>query len=59
VKKNIKNILNGFYRDSTIKKILIAIKKCQFYIMKTDFIKKFIKLKYISIDLKKIKVIIN
>ena len=59
MRKNIKNILNGFYRDSTIKKILIVIKKCEFYIIKTDFIKFIIKLKYINIDLKKIKTIIN
>jgi len=59
VRKNIKNILNGFYKDSIIKKILIAIKKCKFYITKTDFIEFIIKLKYISIDLKKIKAIVN
>jgi len=58
-KKNIKSILNGFYKDSIIKKILIAIKKCKFYITKTDFIRFIIKLKYISIDLKKIKAIVN
>jgi len=54
-----KNMLNGFYRNSIIKKILIAIKKCEFYITKTDFIGFIIKLKYISIDLKKIKAIVN
>jgi len=52
-------MLNRFYRDSIIKKILIAIKKCEFYITKTDFIGFIIKLKYISIDLKKIKAIVN
>jgi len=52
-------MFNGFYRDSIIKKILIAIKKCKFYIIKTDFIGFIIKLKYISIDLKKIKAIVN
>jgi len=36
---------NGFYKDFIIKKILIAIKKCKFYIKKTDFIKFIIKLK--------------
>jgi len=38
-------MLNRFYKDSIIKKILIAIKKCEFYIMKTNFIKFIIKLK--------------
>ena len=37
----------------------IIIKKCKFYTKKTDFIKFIIKLKQISIDLKKIKVIVN
>jgi len=59
VKKNIKNILNRFYKNSIIKKIPIAIKKYKFYIIKTDFIGFIIKLKYINIDLKKIKAIIN
>ena len=37
----------------------IAIKKYKFYIRKTNFIGFIIKLKQISIDLKKIKAIIN
>ena len=41
------------------KEILIAIKKCEFYITKTDFIEFIIKLKYINMDLKKIKAIVN
>jgi len=41
------------------KEIPIAIKKCEFHIIKTDFVGFIIKLKYISIDLKKIKAIIN
>jgi len=52
-------MLNRFYKDSIIKKILIAIKKCEFYIIKTDFVGFIIKLKYISMDLKKIKAIVN
>jgi len=44
-RKSIKYILNGFYKDSIIKKILIAIKKCKFYIKKTNFIRFIIKLK--------------
>ena len=37
----------------------ITIKKYKFYTKKTNFIKFIIKLKQISIDLKKIKTIIN
>ena len=40
-------------------KILIAIKKCEFYIIKTKFYKFIIKLGKLSIDLKKVKVIVN
>ena len=39
--------------------MLIIIKKCEFYIKKTNFIRFIIKLKQISIDLKKIKAIVN
>ena len=41
------------------KKMLVAIKKCKFYIIKTEFCKFIIKLGKLSIDLKKIKVIVN
>ena len=37
----------------------IIIKKYKFYIKKTNFIEFIIKLKKISIDLKKIKAIVN
>ena len=37
----------------------IIIKKCEFYTKKTNFIGFIIKLKQISIDLKKIKAIVN
>ena len=37
----------------------VIIKKYKFYIKKTDFIEFIIKLKQISINLKKIKTIIN
>ena len=37
----------------------IIIKKCEFYTKKTNFIKFIIKLKQISINLKKIKAIVN
>jgi len=51
-------MLNKFYKDYN-KKILIIIKKYKFYIIKTNFIGFIIKLRYISIDLKKIKAIVN
>jgi len=41
------------------KEILIAIKKCEFHIMKTDFVGFIIKLRRISMDLKKIEAIVN
>ena len=40
-------------------KILVAIKKYEFYTTKTKFYRFIIKLKKLSIDLKKIKVIVN
>jgi hypothetical protein len=39
--------------------MLIAIKKYKFFTRKTDFIRFIIKLGYISIDLKKIKAIVD
>ena len=40
-------------------KMLVAIKKYKFHIIKTEFCGFIIKLKKLSIDLKKIKVIVN
>ena len=40
-------------------KILVAIKKCEFYIIKTKFYKFIIKLGKLSIDPKKIEAIVN
>ena len=40
-------------------KMLVAIKKCEFYIIKTKFCRFIIKLRKLSMDLKKIKVIVN
>jgi len=54
-KKYIEWTLQRLYNEE----IPIAIEKCEFYIIKTDFIEFIIKLKYISIDLKKIKAIVN
>ena len=39
--------------------MLVAIKKYKFYITKTKFYRFIIKLKKLSIDLKKIKAIVN
>ena len=39
--------------------MLVAIKKCKFYITKTKFYRFIIKLRKLSMDLKKIKVIVN
>ena len=52
-------MLNGFYNNFIIKRILIIIKKCKFHIIKTNFVEFIIKLKQINIDLKKIKAIFN
>ena len=41
------------------KKMLVVIKKCKFYIIKTKFCRFIIKLKKLSIDPKKIKAIVN
>ena len=39
--------------------MLVAIKKYKFYIIKTEFYKFIIELKNLSMDLKKIKAIVN
>ena len=39
--------------------MLVAIKKYEFYTIKTEFYRFIIKLKKLSIDLKKIKAIVN
>ena len=39
--------------------MLVAIKKCEFHIIKTKFCGFIIKLKKLSMDLKKIKTIVN
>ena len=40
-------------------KMLVAIKKCEFYITKTKFYRFIIELRKLSMDPKKIKVIVN
>jgi len=54
-KKYVEWVLQRLYD----KEIPIAIKKCEFHITKTDFIGFIIKLGRISMDLKKIKAIVN
>ena len=54
-KEYIKQVLKKLYK----KDMPVVIKKCKFYTRKTDFIGFIIKLKQISIDLKKIKAIVN
>jgi len=54
-KKYVEWVLQRLYN----KEILIAIKKYEFHITKTDFVGFIIKLRHISIDLKKIKAIVN
>ena len=54
-KKYIKQVLNRLYKEN----MPVIIKKCKFHIKKTNFIGFIIKLRQISMDLKKIKAIIN
>ena len=51
----IKWVLSRLYKEN----MPVIIKKCKFYTKKTDFIGFIIKLKQISIDLKKIEAIVN
>ena len=53
--EHIKWVLSRLYKEN----MLVTVEKCKFYIRKTNFVKFIIKLKQISIDLKKIKAIIN
>jgi hypothetical protein len=54
-KKYIKWVLRKLYK----KNMPVIVKKYKFYTRKTNFIGFIIKLKQISIDLKKIKAIVN
>jgi hypothetical protein len=54
-KEYIKWVLRKLYKEN----ILVIIKKYEFYTKKTDFIGFIIELKQISINLKKIKAIVN
>ena len=54
-KKYIKQVLKRLQK----KQIPVAIKKCEFFTRKTNFIGFIIKLGYISMDLKKVEAIVN
>jgi hypothetical protein len=54
-KEYIKWVLRKLYKEN----MPVTVKKCKFYTKKTDFIGFIIKLKQISMDLKKIKAIVN
>jgi hypothetical protein len=54
-KKYIKWVLRKLYKEN----MPVAVKKYKFYTKRTDFIKFIIKLGQISMDLKKIKAIVN
>ena len=54
-KEYIKWVLNKLYKED----ILITVKKCKFYIKKINFIGFIIKLRWISMDPKKIKAMVN
>jgi hypothetical protein len=53
--KHIKWVLRKLYK----KNILVIVEKCKFHTRKTNFVKFIIKPGQISIDLKKIKAIVN
>ena len=53
--KYIKQVLSKLYKEN----MLVIIKKCKFHTKKTNFVGFIIKLRQISIDLKKIKAIVN
>ena len=54
-KEHIEWVLGRLYKEN----MLVVIKKYKFHTKKTNFVKFIIKLRQISIDLKKIKTIIN
>jgi ribosome-interacting GTPase 1 len=54
-KEYIKWVLKKLYKEN----MLITVKKYKFHIRKTNFVGFIIKLKQISMDLKKIKAIVN
>jgi hypothetical protein len=53
--EHIKWVLKKLYKEN----MLVAVKKCKFHIRKTNFVRFIIKPGQISMDLKKIKAIVN
>jgi ribosome-interacting GTPase 1 len=53
--EHIKWVLRKLHKEN----ILVVVEKCKFYTKKTDFVGFIIKLRQISMDLKKIKAIVN
>jgi len=51
----VKWVLKRLYKE----KMLVAVKKCEFFTRKTNFVRFIIKLGKISIDLKKVKAIVS
>ena len=58
-KKEYREYIKQVLKKLQEKKMLVVIKKCEFFIRKTNFIKFIIKLGKISIDLKKVEAIVN
>jgi hypothetical protein len=54
-KEHIKWVLRKLYKEN----MLVIVKKCKFHTKKTNFVGFIIKLGQISINLKKIKAIVN
>ena len=54
-KEHIKQVLRKLHKEN----MPVIVKKCKFHTRKTDFVGFIIKLEQISMDLKKIKAIIN
>ena len=54
-RKHIKWVLKRLQEEQ----MLVAIKKCEFFTRKTNFVRFIVKLGQLSIDLKKIKAIVN
>ena len=54
-KEYIEQVLSKLYKEN----MPVTIKKCKFHTKKTNFVGFIIKLRQISIDLKKIKAIVN
>ena len=54
-KEHVKQVLKRLQEEQ----MLVAIKKCEFFIRKTNFIEFIVKLGKISMDLKKVKAIVS